>query len=182
MFVTTVHARMIAPAPEHSAYSAIRCASISARVFRWLLPRSCTPNQSSMNCSGSCVAIQMFVTCRKTESRSGMSGRTKTASWGRYMAFNGAAGPRLPVSPWIKSRKSSTAARQPGFAAHSGQRMERRRAIEYGVAAVPYDVSVICCRRQTVMPVIPTQCRYVSRRAFQHRFLCIVDAYVGAAD
>ena len=42
-------------------------------------------------------------------------------------------------------------------------------------------VSVLRCERQAVLPAVPAQLRYFSRRAVQHRVVCIADAHAGAA-
>jgi thymidylate synthase len=47
-------------------------------------------------------------------------------------------------------------------------------------AALPCPVPVLCSRRKALLPALSAQCRHLSRRAVQHRFVCAVHADGGA--
>src|SRR4029077_18257225 len=51
-----------------------------------------------------------------------------------------------------------------------------------GTPPMPLFVSVLCCRRQAVMPALSALGRCVSRRAVQHRLLCTAHDDGGAGD
>ena len=71
---------------------------------------------------------------------------------------------------------------QSGFAAADRQRLESGRCRQDGAAAVPLPVPVLCRQRQIVVPALPALGRRVSRRALQHRLLCVADHDGGAGD
>jgi thymidylate synthase len=59
--------------------------------------------------------------------------------------------------------------------------VECRRYSADETATVPCVLSVLCCRRQVIVSVVPAQCRYLSRRALQYRFVRLTDTHDGAA-
>src|ERR1700693_6310541 len=85
--------------------------------------------------------------------------------------------------PAYRSDFPSTATdqNQPRFAPHHRLGLERRRHPANEIAALPRTVSVLCGRRQAILPTVSTQRRYLPRRAVQYCLLRIVDAYGGAA-
>src|SRR5690606_7224059 len=75
-----------------------------------------------------------------------------------------------------------TTEKQSGFPAHYCFGLERGRPGPYGAGAVPCIFSVLCGGWQTILPTVPAQRRYFSRRAVQYRFVCLADAHDRAAD
>ncbi len=77
-----------------------------------------------------------------------------------------------------KNHRSDRASRgdleaRPGLAPPHRQRLECRRAEPDGAGALSLPVPVLCRQRQTLTPALSALGGYFSRRALQHRLLCI---------
>ena len=87
------------------------------------------------------------VGCRSTASRSGTSGRTRTATSAPCTACSGAAGRRRTASRRSDRRGRPASPRGARLAPHHRQRVERRRSPEDGAAAMPRVLPALRRRR-----------------------------------
>ena len=121
-------------------------------------------------------ATPTCASCRSVGCASGMSGRTRTASWGRCTARSGGRG-RRPDGRTIDQLSEVIDAdqAQPGLAAADRQCVERGRDREDGAAAVPRAVPVLRGGRAAVVPALPAVGGCVPGAAVQHRVVCAAD-------
>ena len=125
---------------------------------------------------------QHRATSRRTASRSGTNGPTRTATSARSTATSGA---RWPAPDGAAHRPARERGRrdqaQPGFAAAHRVGVERRRHPAHEAAAVPRVLPVLRGGRPAVVPALPAQRGHLPRRAVQHRVVRAADAHGRAA-